>query len=153
MAAPRAVCHPARLVLFPVLFPPSGGKGQGIAKEQAEGNEERENQCEGFRRPLRQFLDSLLFRLLPPPSTPSPAAHPLTQSHPVKGMGGHPAPALGDVIATTSPPINQQLTANKVAAPRNCLPSFRLLLASLCPLPDVLPAILPASSPLPGGEW
>lgn len=27
-AAPRAVCHPDRLVLFPVLFHPSGGKGR-----------------------------------------------------------------------------------------------------------------------------
>ena len=40
----------------------------------------RENQGEGCRRPLRPFLASLLFRLLPPLSSTSPAAHPLTRS-------------------------------------------------------------------------
>lgn len=37
------------------------------------------------------------------------SAQHLTQS-PRERKGGHPAPALGDVIATTSPPIDQQQT-------------------------------------------
>ena len=64
------VFHRARLV--PVLFPPSGGEGRA---EQTSKRKKREKQGEGCRRHLRQFLASLLFRLLPPPSTPSPAAH------------------------------------------------------------------------------
>ena len=70
------VCHPARLVL--VLFLQVVRKG--IAKEQAEGKEEKENQGEGCRRPLRPFIAALLLRLLPPLSSTSPAAHPLTRS-------------------------------------------------------------------------
>ena len=38
-------------------------------------NRKRENQGEGCRRHLRQFLASLLLRLMSSPSTPSPAAH------------------------------------------------------------------------------
>lgn len=46
---------------------------QGQSKR--ENRTGRENQGERFRRHIRQFLASLLFPLLPPPSTPSPAAH------------------------------------------------------------------------------
>ena len=43
-------------------------------------NWKRENQGEGCRRPLRPFIAALLLRLLPPLSSTSPAAHPLTRS-------------------------------------------------------------------------
>ena len=71
----------------------------------------RENQCEGCRRPLRQFLASLLFRLLSSPSAPSPSAHrvaPQTKEREERA----PCPALVGChrhhLATTSPPIDQQ---------------------------------------------
>ena len=74
-------------------------------------NRKRENQGEGCRRPLRPCLASLLFRLMPPPSTPSPAAHrvaPPTKEREERA----PCPAMGGChhhhLATTSPPIDQQ---------------------------------------------
>ena len=73
------VCHPAHLVLFPVLFHPSGGNGKSEQKSKQK-RRKRENQGEGCRRPLRPFIASLLLRLLPPLSSPSPAAHRLTRS-------------------------------------------------------------------------
>ena len=48
---------------------PSGGE----VGQKKRPTRKRENQGEGCRRHLRPFLASLLFRLLPPPSTPSPA--------------------------------------------------------------------------------
>lgn len=47
---------------------------------QSKRNRKRENQGERCRRHLRQFLASLLLRLMSTPSTPSPAARPLTRS-------------------------------------------------------------------------
>ena len=97
----------------------------------------RENQCEGCRRYLRQFLASLLFRLLPPPSTPSPAAHHFARlcQRSGRGTGGHLVRfwAMSSPHLTTTSPA----TRSHRAAPRRSA---------------ILPAILPASSPLPGGE-
>ena len=69
-------------------------------RTKARRREGRENQGEGCRRHLRQFLASLLFRLMSSPSTPSPAAHYLTRSHPRQREGRLPRPLLVDAIAT-----------------------------------------------------
>ena len=101
-------------------------------------NRKRENHGEGCRRPLRPFLASLLFRLMPPPSTPSPAAHqvaPPTKEREERA----PCPALGGChrhhIATDRP-------ATRRAAPRAvCHPShlasllFRMLSSPSAPSP------------------
>ena len=47
---------------------------------QSKRNRKRRNYGEGCRRYLRQFLASLLLRLMSTPSTPSPAARRLTRS-------------------------------------------------------------------------
>ena len=62
---------------------------QGQSKR--ENRTGRENQGERFRRHLRQFLASLLFPLLPPPSTTSPAAHHFARLCQRSGIGtgGH----------------------------------------------------------------
>ena len=59
---------------------------------QSKRNRKRENQGEGCRRHLRQFLASLLFRLMSTPSTPSPAAHHIARLCRRSGRGkeGHP---------------------------------------------------------------
>ena len=56
-----------------------------VGQSKRANKKKRENQGEGCRRNLRQFLASLLFRLLPPPSTPSPAAHKLAPVAPATG--------------------------------------------------------------------
>ena len=109
-------------------------RGKNKQKER-----KRENQGEGCRRHLRQFLASLLFRLLPPPSTPSPAAHPLTKSHPVKGMGGHPARLW---VMLYPSPRHRSANNKRGAGLRACLSSCRLSLASCCLL---LPLCIPRS--------
>ena len=91
----------------------------------------RENQGEGCRRHLRQFLASLLFRLLPPPFTPSPADHHfarLCQSS-WRGTGGH----LVQFWAMQSPPHRHTSPANSshMVSPRRS---------------DILPASSPSSS-------
>ena len=68
----------------------------------------RENQGEGCRRHLRQFLASLLLRLMSSPSTPSPAAHHFARlcQRSGRGTGGHPVrfwSMLSPHLATTSP--------------------------------------------------
>ena len=99
----------------PLPSPPSGGKGKVEQKSKQKGRK-RENQGEGCRRHLRQFLASLLIRLMSSPSTPSPAAHHFARlcQHSGRGTGGHlvrframPSPHL----ATTSAPIDQQSAA------------------------------------------
>ena len=98
------VCHPPRLVL--VLFLHVVRKGR--AKEQTEQEE---------REPGRR---------MPPPSSPVPrlssapsdvfTVHTIASRSPLRPLvsalremdGRPPRPILGDVIATTSPPIDQQ---------------------------------------------
>ena len=132
------VCNHARLV--PVLFPPSGCDGRA---EQTSKRKKRENKGEGCRRNLRQFLASLLFRLLHPPSTPSPAAHHFARLVQRSGKR-RAATSSASVrchrhhIATTSQPIDQQ-PANSRAAPRAVGHPASLVL---------FPVIFPAS----GGE-
>ena len=74
-----------------------------------------ENQGEGCRRPLRPFLASHLFRLLPPPSTPSPAAHNFAPLVPAlrERDGRPPRPVLDDAISTTSPLPRHQSTSKQ----------------------------------------
>ena len=124
------VCHPSRLVL--VLFLQVVRKG--IAKEQAEGKEEKENQGEGCRRHLRQFLASLLFLLMPTPSTPSPAARHFARlcHRSGRGTGGH----LVRFWAMSSPHLATTSPANSShrASPRRS-------------------AILPASSSSSSFRW
>ena len=76
-------------------------------------NRKRGNQGEGCRRNLCQFLASLLFRLLPSPSTPSPAAHHFARlcHRSGRGTGGHLVhfwAMSSPPHRRTSPPINQQ---------------------------------------------
>ena len=68
----------------------------------------RENQVEGCRRHLRQFLASLLLRLMSSPSTPSPAAHPIASlcQRSWRGTGCHLVrfwAMSSPHLATTSP--------------------------------------------------
>ena len=80
---------------------------EGRVKAQTE--QKREEQGKGCRLHPRQFLASLPFRPLSEPSEPSPALtpHPIAPAPRERGKSGHPAPALGDVIATTSPANNR----------------------------------------------
>ena len=94
-------------------------------------------------------------------------SHQIAPAH-KEGKSGQAAETLGDVIATTSPPINQpgqragrRSVCHPAASrlrPAACCFFLSSSFSSLRPdlfrslLPDVLPAILPASSPLPGGE-
>lgn len=95
----------------------------------------RGNQGEGCRQPLRPFLVSHLFRLLPPSSTPSPAAHnfaPLCQRS-WRGTGGHLVrfwAMSSPHLATTSQPIDQQ-----TATTEQCLWLSAILPASPLPSP------------------
>ena len=78
----------------------------------------RENQGEGCRRHLRQFLASLLLRLLSTPSTPSPAAHHFARlcQRSWRGTGGHLVrfwSMLSPHLATTSPANSSQQTAGQ----------------------------------------
>ena len=57
-------CHHARLVLFLVFFPPSGGE---VGKSKRANETGRENQGEGCCRPLRPFLSSVCCPHLPRP--------------------------------------------------------------------------------------
>ena len=84
-------------------------------------NRKRENQGEGCRRHLRQFLASLLLRLMSSPSTPSPAAHHFARFCQRSGRrtSGH----LVRFWAMSSPPprhniASDQQPANSRAAPR-----------------------------------
>ena len=91
-----------------------------------------ENQGEGCRRPLRPFLASLLLRLLPPPSTPSPAAHPSLRRTITEGKGGHPV----RFWSMSSP----HLASNQKGSDSGCRSTSQ---------PRPRPRL---SSPLPGGE-
>ena len=89
----------------PLPSPPSGDKGKAEQKSKKKGRK-RENQGEGCRRHLFPFLASLLFRLLPPPSTPSPAAHHLATVEPAtraRGRAATPSDS-GLCYRHTSPP-------------------------------------------------
>ena len=66
-----------------------------------------ENQGEGCRRPLRPFLASLLLRLLPPLSSPSPDAHPSPARNIAKGEG-----------RTVTPSASGRCYRHNVATPR-----------------------------------
>ena len=106
---------------------------RGKTKESR--REGRENQCKGCLRHLRQFLASLLFRLRlhrphhRQPLTTSPACVS------AQGKDGRPPrPLLGDAIAATSAPIEQQPAAvHRLDGLPSCpprplprhLPSFR----------------------------
>ena len=71
----------------------------------------RENQGEGCRRHLCQFLASLLLRLLHPPSTPSPAAQPSPRRTITEWNGGHLVrfwAMSSPHLATTSPANSSQ---------------------------------------------
>ena len=105
---------------------------------QSKRNRKRENQGEGCRRHLRQFLASLLLRLMSTPSTPSPAAHHFTRlcQRSWRGTGGHPVrfrAMPSPPHRHTSPPIDQQPAAGQ-----------RL---------DVLPSCPPRPRPLPFFRW
>ena len=76
--------------------------------ESKQKGRKRENQGEGCRRHLRQFLASLLFRLMSSPSTPSPAAQHFVRlcQRSGRGTGGHPVrfrAMPSPHLATTSP--------------------------------------------------
>ena len=78
----------------------------------------RENQGEGCRRHLRQFLASLLLRLMSSPSTPSPAAHHFARfcQRSGRGTGGHLVrfwAMQSPPHRHTSPPIYQQPAAGQ----------------------------------------
>ena len=82
-------------------------------RTKARRREGRENQGEGCRRHLRQFLASLLLRLMSLPSTPSPAAHHFARLCQRSGRwtGGHLVrfwSMSSPHLATTSPPSDQQ---------------------------------------------
>ena len=82
-------------------------------RTKARRREGRENQGEGCRRHLRQFLASLLLRLMSIPSTPSPAAHHFSRLCQRSGRetGGHIVrfwAMLSPPHRHTSPPIDQQ---------------------------------------------
>ena len=96
----------------------------------------RENQGEGCRRHLRQFLASLLLRLMSSPSTPSPAAHHFARFCQRSGRGkcGHLVrfwAMQSPPHRHTSPPIDQQpaTTGQRLDVLPSCpprpLPSFR----------------------------
>ena len=108
----------------PRSLPSDGEVGQGKRPTR-----KRENQGEGFRRPLRPFLASILFRLLSSPSAPSPAAQHITTVAPATRARGRAATPSGSGrcyrhhIATDRP---QQ--ANSRAAPRAVGHPARLVL-------------------------
>ena len=84
---------------------------EGKGKSKRANRTGRENQGEGFRRHLRQFLASLLLRLLPPPSTPSPAAQPSPRRTITEWNGGHLVrfwAMSSPHLATTSPANSSQ---------------------------------------------
>ena len=94
---------------------------RGKNKSNQKGRK-RENQGEGCRRHLRQFLASLLFRLMSSPSTPSPAAHHFARlcQRSGRGTGGHLVrfwAMLSTPHRHTSPPIDQQGSASTVCHP------------------------------------
>ena len=96
----------------PPPSPLSGDKGNAEQKSKKKGRK-RENQGEGCRRHLRQFLASLLLRLMSSPSTPSPAARhfALLCQRSGRGTGGHLVrfwAMLSPPHRHTSPPIDQQ---------------------------------------------
>ena len=96
----------------PLPSPLSGDKGNAEQKSKKKGRK-RENQGEGCRRHLRQFLASLLLRLMSSPSTPSPAAHHFARlcHRSWRGTGGHFVrfwAMLSTPHRHTSPPIDQQ---------------------------------------------
>ena len=77
-------------------------------------NRKRENQGEGCRLHLRQFLASLLFRLMSLPSTPSPAAHPSPARNIAQGDGRTDTPSgSGRCHRHTSPPPRHRSTSNQ----------------------------------------
>ena len=94
----------------------------------------RGNQDEGCRRPLRQFLASLLLRLMPPPSTPSPADHHSPNRTRTKREGR--AGAMSRLWVMLSPPPRHRSTIQGRGA-------WRGLSVILPPLACVL---LPAAS-------
>ena len=165
-AAPRAVCHPTRLVLFPVSLPLPHvvrvGQSKRASSRRGRGRTKANDAADLFARssPL------LLLRLMSSPSTPSTAAHTidsrshLTTSHHHRRDGRPPRPLLGDAIATPrQQPEGQRLDSLPSSPPR---PRPRLS----SPFPggksegreparagDPLPLILPTLSTLPGCAW
>ena len=107
-------CHPHRLFLVLVLF-----LHVVMVWHSKRANEKkRENQGEGCRRHPRQFLASLLLRLMSLPSTPSPAAHHFARLCQRSGRwtGGHLVrfwSMSSPRLATTSP-----ANSSKRASPR-----------------------------------
>lgn len=129
-AAPRAVCHPDRLVLFPVLFHPSGGKGR--QRKRARRMEGREG---------TRAKDAADLSPVPRISSVSSAAstvHTIASGHLLtlsqkEREGRPPRPLLGDVIATphhTSSPIDHQ---QQGSPPTVCHPSRRVPVLFLFP--------------------
>ena len=132
-AAPRAVGHPARLVLFPVIFARSSLLSVAITVHTlARSSLPSSSSVPVILRPdlVRSFssVRPSVFLFLVPRSPscrltakPSPAAHYLTRSHPRQSGKGSPRPVL--VVIPSPPPRHRPATGTGGPLPASPSPS------------------------------
>ena len=162
-AAPRAVCHPARLVLFPVpLFCLLPSTVHTLARSSLPSS----SAVSVILRPdLVRSLSSVrpsVFLFLVPRSPscrltakPTPAAHYLTSAHPRQGRQGSPGSGRDTIATTSTPTSNRDGRTSARPSARLSLPVWYVVRVGRPPsrAGHPFPLTLPTLSTLPWCAW